>query len=191
MTARIGINGMDWRNVGINEYPTPSSVLYLQLRFIAFQVLQFIVMRFNKQHFVIGDNRNMNISSSSRSLEDTQPVSKAQDDDTGTVESLKRFPSRTRRAQQSVQRHWQRFWCIYAIAGIIFLAIFLPVLYVHHLGTVDFRSTCIPLTLEILAFWWQYRQLLRELLIAQVSLSMRPRSFTRNLKKSALHFRRR
>ncbi|KAJ5403185.1 hypothetical protein N7509_003056 [Penicillium cosmopolitanum] len=87
-------------------------------------------MRFNKQNFVIGDNRNL--SSSSQYLEDEQPLSKGHKDDVGhieTVNSLKKSPSRTRKARDSCQKHWRRFWCIYAIASIIFLAIFLPVFF--------------------------------------------------------------
>ena len=34
--------------------------------------------------------------------------------------------NRTRKEKFS--RHWKRFWCLYLIANIIFLAIFLPVL---------------------------------------------------------------
>ena len=38
--------------------------------------------------------------------------------------SLHRTPTRTER----LRRHWKRFWLIYCIGNVIFLAIFLPVL---------------------------------------------------------------
>ncbi|KAJ6000851.1 hypothetical protein N7481_001260 [Penicillium waksmanii] len=87
-------------------------------------------MRFNKQHFVIGDNRNL--SSSSKHLEDERSISKADKDGVDYIEmaeSLNNSPSRIRKARNSFQSHWRRFWCIYAIASIIFLAIFLPVFF--------------------------------------------------------------
>lgn len=34
--------------------------------------------------------------------------------------------------RQRFKRHCARFWCCYLLAGIIFLAIFLPVLYALH-----------------------------------------------------------
>lgn len=34
--------------------------------------------------------------------------------------------------RQRFKRHLARFWCCYLLAGIIFLAIFLPVLYVSY-----------------------------------------------------------
>lgn len=35
-----------------------------------------------------------------------------------------------RTAKQKIARHWKRFWCCYLIGNIIFLAVFLPILYV-------------------------------------------------------------
>jgi hypothetical protein len=33
--------------------------------------------------------------------------------------------------KQKFRRHWARFWCCYLVGAIVFLAIFLPILYVH------------------------------------------------------------
>lgn len=44
--------------------------------------------------------------------------------DTITMENIKRTPT------QNLRRHWARFWCCYVFWNIIFLAIFLPILYV-------------------------------------------------------------
>jgi hypothetical protein len=86
-------------------------------------------MPFEKQHFVIGNNRNL--SQSDKHLEDRKSVSTAYNDGADHIETMKpleKTPSRVKKARDSCQRHWRRFWCIYAIASIIFLAIFLPVL---------------------------------------------------------------
>lgn len=40
--------------------------------------------------------------------------------------SLTRTPTRT----EKIRRHWKRFWLFYCIGNVIFLAIFLPILYV-------------------------------------------------------------
>ncbi|KAJ5718642.1 hypothetical protein N7488_004288 [Penicillium malachiteum] len=39
--------------------------------------------------------------------------------------SLVKTPTRTQR----VRRHWKRFWCVYCLGNVIFLAIFLPILF--------------------------------------------------------------
>lgn len=36
--------------------------------------------------------------------------------------------TRERTRRDKLARHWKRFWCIYLLANIIFLAVFLPVL---------------------------------------------------------------
>lgn len=38
--------------------------------------------------------------------------------------SLTRTPTRT----QKIRRHWKRFWFVYCVGNVIFLAIFLPIL---------------------------------------------------------------
>lgn len=40
--------------------------------------------------------------------------------------------SSTLKGNGKIRRHWIRFWCCYLIGAIIFLAIFLPLLYVSH-----------------------------------------------------------
>lgn len=40
--------------------------------------------------------------------------------------SLVTTTNRTRK--EKLKRHWRRFWCLYLIGNIIFLAIFLPIL---------------------------------------------------------------
>lgn len=36
--------------------------------------------------------------------------------------------TRKLKRKEKLQRHWKRFWCLYLIGNVIFLAIFLPVL---------------------------------------------------------------
>lgn len=36
--------------------------------------------------------------------------------------------TRKLKRKEKVQRHWKRFWCLYLIGNVIFLAILLPVL---------------------------------------------------------------
>lgn len=43
--------------------------------------------------------------------------------------SVDEKPGRIRATNQKVKRHIRRFWCCYLIGGIVFLAIFLPLLY--------------------------------------------------------------
>lgn len=40
-------------------------------------------------------------------------------------------------AKVRFQKHWRRFWCCYLVAVVVFLAIFLPVLYVEHFNQIQ------------------------------------------------------
>ena len=50
-----------------------------------------------------------------------------------TAHSISLEPVKRTRSQ-TLRRHWARFWCCYAFWGIIFLAIFLPILYASPLS---------------------------------------------------------
>lgn len=47
-----------------------------------------------------------------------------------TLEKIQRTPT------QKLARHWKRFWCCYLFWNVIFLAIFLPILYVSLLFSI-------------------------------------------------------
>ncbi|KAL5360485.1 hypothetical protein BJX96DRAFT_184575 [Aspergillus floccosus] len=48
-------------------------------------------------------------------------------------------PGRIRATNQKVKRHLRRFWCCYLIAGIVFLAIFLPLFFLYAIPAIAQR----------------------------------------------------
>ncbi|KAL4894994.1 hypothetical protein BDV59DRAFT_211855 [Aspergillus ambiguus] len=48
-------------------------------------------------------------------------------------------PGRIRATNQKLKRHLRRFWCCYLIAGIVFLAIFLPIFFIYIIPAIAQR----------------------------------------------------
>lgn len=56
--------------------------------------------------------------------DDLEALEQVETAKTITLEKIQRTPT------QKLARHWKRFWCCYLFWNVIFLAIFLPILYV-------------------------------------------------------------
>ena len=72
--------------------------------------------------YIIGTNRNLETGSNKDG--------KDLEEDSEHIEHLENegSPGKSSQGKIKFQWHWRRFWCCYLIAGIIFLAIILPVL---------------------------------------------------------------
>lgn len=103
----------------------------------------------DKHPFVIGKHRYLSAPGRKTRISDHEAQGHAE-----------KTISLSRKIRGRCQRHWRRFWCLYAVVSIVFLAIFLPVLYVY----IFLESTRIYIVIYLLT---QYSFLVAVPAIAQ------------------------
>lgn len=84
---------------------------YIDIEFLVYSSLQDLTMTKDTEQYIIGGNRG---------ILNPEPDDLAKPEKVGSSVTLTR--------KDKVRRHCRRFWCVYLIANVIFLAIFLPIL---------------------------------------------------------------